>query len=155
MRFSNLVRGVHRNVEDFIAQRIKAAGLSVEQYRVLEALTQTDGRSMGSLASVVFVDSPTLTKIVDRMVSSALVYRAPDANDRRKVLIYRARRGAQIFESLSGIEAELQAELARVLGEDGLEDLTAGLTRLLDGVEAVPAQPVSRGADQGARAFDG
>ncbi|GHE01178.1 MarR family transcriptional regulator [Defluviimonas sp. 20V17] len=155
MRFSNLVRGVHRNVEEFIAQRIKAVGLSVEQYRILEALTQTDGRSMGSLAAVVFVDSPTLTKIVDRMVSSGLVYRAPDANDRRKVLIYRARRGAQIFESLSGVEAELQAELARVLGDEGLERLTAGLKRLLDGVEAVPANPVSQGTAQGARAFDG
>lgn len=155
MQLTNLVRGVHRNVEEFIAQRIKAVGLSVEQYRILEALTQTDGRSMGSLAAVVFVDSPTLTKIVDRMVSSALVYRAPDANDRRKVLIYRARRGSQIFQSLSGIEAELQAELARVLGDEGLEQLTGGLRKLLEGVGSVPSNPAPQGPAQAARGFDG
>lgn len=155
MHLSNLVRGVHRSVEEFIAERIKDAGLSVEQYRILEALTQTDGRSMGSLAAAVFVDSPTLTKIVDRMVSSALVYRAPDANDRRKVLIYRARRGAEIFDALSGIEAELRAEFARALGEAGLSRFTEALQQVLDGAEAAPATPAPQDSGHAAQVFDG
>lgn len=132
MHLSNLIRGVHRCVEDFIAQRIKASGLSVEQYRILEALHQNDGRSMGSLAAALFVDAPTLTKIVDRMVTSSLVYRAPDSNDRRKVLLYKAQKGAQVFKGLSSIESDLHAHLEQELGRSDLDHLTRTLHAILD-----------------------
>lgn len=132
MQLANLIRGAHRCIEDFIAQRVKASGLSVEQYRILETLHQSDGRSMGSLAAELFVDSPTLTKIVDRMVTSSLVYRAPDASDRRKVLIYKAQKGTQVFQSLSSIDAELQSYLMRDLGRADLEHLTRTLESLLE-----------------------
>lgn len=149
MQLSNLFRGVHRCVEDFIAQRIKASGLSVEQYRVLEALHENDGRSMGSLASAVFVDSPTLTKIVDRMVTSSLVYRAPDTNDRRKVLIYKAQKGAQVFRGLSSIEAELRAHLERELGRGDLDQLTSALSAILEKSHTDQAQATPRPAPGG------
>ncbi|WP_102223695.1 MarR family winged helix-turn-helix transcriptional regulator [Acidimangrovimonas sediminis] len=136
MHLSNLIRGAHRCVEDFIAQRVKASGLSVEQYRILAALHDSDGRSMSSLATTVFVDSPTMTKIVDRMVTSSLVYRAPDSTDRRKVLIYKAQKGAQVFKSLSSIETELQSHLEQELGRSDLEHLMGTLHSILESTQA-------------------
>ncbi|MFC2967058.1 MarR family winged helix-turn-helix transcriptional regulator [Acidimangrovimonas pyrenivorans] len=152
MHLSNLIRGVHRCVEDFIAQRVKAAGLSVEQYRILEALHQSDGRSMGSLAAALFVDAPTLTKIVDRMVTSSLVYRAPDSNDRRKVLLYTAQKGAQVFMDLSSIETDLHAHLERELGRSDLGHLTRTLHRIL---ESGPAGQVSARASTAPEVISG
>lgn len=146
MQLSNLIRGVHRHVEDFIAQRIKDSGLSVEQYRVLEVLAQGEGRAMSALATAVFVDSPTLTKIVDRMVMSSLVYRAPDINDRRKVLIYTAQKGAQVFKGLSSIEEELRAHLAELLGPQQLELFARTARRILSDDEDDQAQTAAPAA---------
>jgi DNA-binding MarR family transcriptional regulator len=43
-----------------------------------------------------------LTKIVDKLVNDSLVYRKPDRNDRRKVLVYRSKRGNELYTKLKG-----------------------------------------------------
>ena len=48
---------------------------------------------MGELADAVLLNHPTLTKMIDRMVSDTLVYRVQDPNDRRKVLMFISDRG--------------------------------------------------------------
>jgi hypothetical protein len=48
---------------------------------------------MGELAELVLLNHPTLTKMIDRMVSDSLVYRVQDADDRRKVLMFSSDRG--------------------------------------------------------------
>ncbi len=55
---------------------------------------------MRDLANVVLVDAASLTKVIDRMVVEALVFRAPDPEDRRKVLICLASKGKALYERL-------------------------------------------------------
>ncbi|CAM5761469.1 hypothetical protein LMIY3S_00149 [Labrys miyagiensis] len=90
----DLIGGLNRQFEQAIETQIKPLGLSIEQYRVLEALDRRDGQPMGELATTVFVDSPTFTKIIDRMIANGDVYRAPDPGDRRRVLIFKSEKGA-------------------------------------------------------------
>nr|WP_286181434.1 MarR family transcriptional regulator [Rhizobium sp. ICMP 5592] len=103
---------------------LRPVGLSIEQYRVLEALDEHDGMSMGELATRVFVDSPTLTKIIDKMVASSDVYRAPDAKDRRKVLIFRSNKGKDIFLTLQGLSTKAQQDVMNILGHKEAADLS-------------------------------
>jgi len=70
-----------------LSERLRPTGLSVDSWRILTLLRGSDGMSMGELAEGLVVNNPTLTKMVDRMVNDNLVYRVPDPNDRRKVLI--------------------------------------------------------------------
>ena len=86
MDLPDLIRGVNRRLEQVLEAELKPKGVSLHQYRVLEALTERNGLPMGELATRLFVDGPTLTKIIDKMVESAEVYRGPDPHDRRKVL---------------------------------------------------------------------
>ncbi|SCM76361.1 Transcriptional regulator [uncultured Pleomorphomonas sp.] len=88
-----LIGGVNRRFELAVEARLKPLGFTIEQYRVLEALDRHDGQPMGELAQGVFVDSPTLTKIIDRMIANGDVYRAPDPGDRRRVLIFKSEKG--------------------------------------------------------------
>ncbi len=67
-----------------LAESLSAEGVTVEQWRILRALSDGYGHSMGDLAAAVLMPHPTLTKAVDRLVESALVYRRQDEADRRQ-----------------------------------------------------------------------
>ena len=78
---------------------------------------------MGELAEAVLLNHPTLTKMVDRMVSDALVYRVQDADDRRKVLmLFRSRQGADPAPELAGAQpGSLHRRELRRQGHGGIE----------------------------------
>jgi DNA-binding MarR family transcriptional regulator len=75
-----------------LAQRLEGLDFSVDELLVLKGLAGGP-RSMGELAELLALNHPTLTKMVDRLVSANAVYRTPDTADRRRVLIHLAERG--------------------------------------------------------------
>jgi DNA-binding MarR family transcriptional regulator len=128
----HLISGVNRQMEKAIEARLKPSGVAIERYRVLAALSLKDGRSMGDLAAQVFVDLPTLTKIIDRMVANAEVYRSPDANDRRRVLIFISERGQETFRTLRGLLQPNDETLIGSLDARQAQQLRTLLTNLLN-----------------------
>ncbi|WP_334173831.1 MarR family transcriptional regulator [Pseudoxanthobacter sp.] len=128
-----LISGVNRQVEQATEARLKPFGVSLEHYRVLEALEARDGRAMGELAAQIFVDAPTLTKIIDRMVAGGDVFRAPDPQDRRKVLIFRSARGAAHFAELRGLLDGAQNGLVGRLARSEADQLRSLLQNMLSG----------------------
>src|SRR4051794_31694307 len=64
---SQVERKVCRLVEGAVARR----GLTVDQWRVIDVLTEDRGHPMSELAATVMVPAPTLTKIVDKLVDAA------------------------------------------------------------------------------------
>lgn len=129
----DLISGVNRRLEQKVEAQLKPAGIPIEQYRILEALGARNGRSMGELADLVFVDSPTLTKIIDRMVAKAEVYRAPDTHDRRKVLIFISDKGAETLGYLRALLVEPEADLASRFEASDADRLCSLLENLLQG----------------------
>jgi DNA-binding MarR family transcriptional regulator len=127
-----LIAGVNRRLEQAMEAQLKPNGMAIEQYRVLEALERRDGQPMGDLAAQVFVDSPTLTKIIDRMVAAAEVYRAPDPGDRRRVLIFRASKGIDSYKRLSRLLEMTRSDIIGNLEQDEAKELRSLLTRLMD-----------------------
>lgn len=118
MQLANLICGVNRQIEQTLDTGLRSHGLSVEHYRVLQAVKAENGLTMGDLAARVFVDSPTLTKIIDKMVASADVYRGPDPRDRRRVLIFLSDKGAVRFEAVRAVGAAVERQLAELLGDE-------------------------------------
>ena len=59
-----------------------------EHWRILHVLSDEQGCSMGDLAERVLMNGPALTKNVDKLVTRALVQRATDAQDSRRVLVF-------------------------------------------------------------------
>jgi DNA-binding MarR family transcriptional regulator len=142
----DLIRGVNRRLEQVLEAELKPKGVSLHQYRVLEALTERNGLPMGELATRLFVDGPTLTKIIDKMVESAEVYRGPDPHDRRKVLIFLSRRGAAHFEDVGRLITSIQQEILDRLGKSDAAALTNLLSELLCGTNSWPSL-ASRGRE--------
>jgi DNA-binding MarR family transcriptional regulator len=137
-----LIRGVNRRLEQMLEAELKPRSMSLHQYRVLKALTEGNGLPMGDLATRLFVDGPTLTKIIDRMVESAEVYRGPDPHDRRKVLIFLSRRGAAQFKDIGPLIKSIQQDVLDRLGTSDAAALTSLLLELLGDRVAAHPYPV-------------
>jgi DNA-binding MarR family transcriptional regulator len=114
-----------------LAAVLRADASSVEQWRVLRLLSDELGHPMADVAEYAMLPGPTVTRLVDRMVSDGLVYRRADDWDRRRVLVYLSPQGTKLFQKLAQVVEQHQQELAEVAGADA-SDLVGALSRLVN-----------------------
>lgn len=96
---------------------LSADGLTVDQWRVVDLLADGAGHTMSGIAATIAVPGPTLTKLVDRLVDSAAVYRLVDVRDRRRVLVFLSDGGRVLHARLAPRVAAAEADAMTVLGE--------------------------------------
>lgn len=126
-----IVASVNRQLEEELQERLRPEGVPIEHLRVLEALDRGGMVPMGELAAQALVEPPTLTKIIDRMVSESLVFRSPDPNDRRRVLILLAPAGKVLCKRLRRVSREQEERLVRQLPRDKANELRNLLRELI------------------------
>ncbi|MFI6504193.1 MarR family winged helix-turn-helix transcriptional regulator [Nonomuraea typhae] len=119
METARLLTLAERQLTQRIATALAAAGSTVDQWRVLGLLADGRGHAMTQVAEHVILAAPTVTKVVDKLVSQGLVYRRVDDADRRRVLIYASAHGKT---ALRRWDAAVEAERAR-LEQDAGDDL--------------------------------
>ncbi len=125
-----LITAVERQLTATVAADLEREGVTIEQWRVLDGLSQREGLSMSEIASLAMLPAPTLTKIVDRLVAENLVHRRSDPYDRRRVLVLLTPRGRAVRSRLDRVMQRHESSLEAVLGRSGLEQLTELLARL-------------------------
>ncbi len=106
-------------------------GVPVEYWRVLEVLADESGRSMSALADAVSMRLPALSKLIDRMVADALVQRAPDPQDLRRVLVYISDVGLARVTSLRDAVRRQRSALESTLGREHGQALKRLLTAFI------------------------
>lgn len=112
-----------------VAKVVGAAGLSVDQWRVLDLVCRQPGQAMTEVATALLIPAATATRIVDYLVAEGLLYRSVDRADRRRVVLRAGERGHQLLESLApglaALEAELEERLCGVAALRGAEPAAA------------------------------
>lgn len=126
-----MIASVNRQLEAELEERLRPGGVPIEQYRILEVLDASEPCAMGEIASQSLIEPPTLTKIIDKMVADGLVYRAPDPNDRRRVLILTAPGGKALFKRLRGVSTAQEQRLTDLLESDRAAELRNLLRELI------------------------
>lgn len=126
-----MIASVNRQLESELEERLRPGGVPIEQFRILEVLDASEPCAMGEIAGQSLIEPPTLTKIVDKMVTEGLVYRAPDPNDRRRVLILTAPGGKALFNRLRGVSSAQEQRLVELLESDGATELRNLLRELI------------------------
>ncbi len=129
---SYVIASVHKQLEDELHERLRPAGIPIEQLRILEALHAADGRPMNELAALALIEPTTLTKVIDRMVAEQLVFRTQDLEDRRRILIMLAPAGRILFRRLNRITASQQQRIAKHMPPGKLEELHSLLRSLVE-----------------------
>ncbi|AWS41541.1 MarR family winged helix-turn-helix transcriptional regulator [Streptosporangium sp. 'caverna'] len=136
-----LLSRAERSVNRGLAAAVTAEEITVEQWRILRALADGRGHSMGDLAEAVLMPHPTLTKAIDRLIDRSLVYRGHDPADRRKVAVFVADRGADLLARVEGGVADHHRLIEAAYGTERTERLMRdleGLVSALDEPTAVP-----------------
>lgn len=108
-----LERAVSRRIESALAGEA-----TLDQWRVLELLSDGAGHPMTEIATHVAVPAPTLTKIVDRMVDAGMVHRRADDADRRRVLVLLTDTGRELQLRLAVAVDRAERDVASALGDD-------------------------------------
>ncbi|MER7007969.1 MarR family transcriptional regulator [Dactylosporangium sp. NPDC000555] len=123
-----------RAVNRGLAAGLQPEGVPVEHWRILQALSDGRGHSMGDLAEAALMPHPTLTKIVDRLVDGALVYRRQDPNDRRRVAVYLSEAGTALLGRLDHAATAHHRAVEAAFGAARAERLMRELTDLIEAV---------------------
>jgi MarR family transcriptional regulator, organic hydroperoxide resistance regulator len=117
-----------------VAAVLAAEGHSIEGWRVISLLADGAGHPMTELAEQSFLPPASLTKLVDHLVESALVYRRVDPTDRRRIRAYLTPRGHQLHDRVQlAIQTSIDELPLPAALPDQLPELLTGLSRALAG----------------------
>ncbi|MFF4798895.1 MarR family winged helix-turn-helix transcriptional regulator [Streptomyces sp. NPDC001351] len=134
---AHLLSHAERRLVQRLAGVLAQEGCSVEEWRVLAAVADGQGHPMTGIAEQVLMPAPSLTKLVDRMVAGNLVYRRPDPEDRRRVLLHLTARGRILHDRAARRVHSDQTRLLDAVGDQGeLARLLSVLTATVDGLPA-------------------
>lgn len=132
--FTRLTR-VALLVDAFQHRCLDPYGLLFIDYSVLRLL-QLAGKphrmSPTELSEIVLRSSGGMTQILDRLEKLALVARAPDPSDRRKVVVGLTRAGLRTAERVNEIYLAERERLLDPLSAAELEQLDGAIHRLLE-----------------------
>jgi DNA-binding MarR family transcriptional regulator len=92
---------VRRDGRDLTARQLTA---------FLSVFMDEQTHTVSSLAELLHISRPGVTRIMDRLVQFDLVAREEDREDRRRVLVRRTSRGAAFFRELVGIARVVASE---------------------------------------------
>lgn len=109
---------------------VRGSSLTLPQMHTLEILGQHPSLRMKELAAKMGVTTGTLTVTVDRLEKRGLVTRAPNASDRRSVLVELTGRGRALFEEHHRHHLDLTGDLAEALADGEAQALAAILRKL-------------------------
>jgi DNA-binding MarR family transcriptional regulator len=140
---AQLLSHAERRLVQRLAGVLAAEDCSVEEWRVMSAVADGQGHPMTEIAEHVLMPAPSLTKLVDRMVARNLVYRRPDPDDRRRVLLYLTARGRMLHDRAARRVHSDQARLLDAVDDQGeLARLLRVLTATVDRLPAIaPSRP--------------
>ncbi|KIQ65428.1 acetamidase regulator [Kitasatospora griseola] len=122
-----LVALAHRRLTSGLATALAEEDCTVDQWRVLRALADGGGRSMGELAQALLIPQASLSRLVDALADAGLVYRRQDDRDRRRITAHLSRQGGS---RLSRLDALAAAHDRAVRAACGLPDPADPLARL-------------------------
>jgi DNA-binding MarR family transcriptional regulator len=121
-----------RSVTRQLARAMEDEGCTVEDSRILLLLADGHGHPMTEVAEFALLPAPSVTRLIDRMVSDGLVHRTADPSDRRRVLVHLTPRGQALKRRLDEIVIREQRALLAGAERDEAERLLGLLGGLAD-----------------------
>lgn len=99
---------------------LKKLELTYSQYLVMLVLWDGDQRTVSDIGEQLFLDSATLTPLLKRLESAALVQRVRSSQDERQVIICLTEAGQQLRTRAAGIMDEMLCAMGCSIEELGV-----------------------------------
>lgn len=127
---SYALAAAHLAVNRSLGERLKKHQIRIEACRVMECLDAGERLTMGELAKRALINPPTLSKLVDRMVSEGLVHRQIATEDQRQINLLLTSLGRMRMEQARKDVEEQDKALTTKLDEKDGEVLLKLLAKL-------------------------
>lgn len=106
-----LIGAVSRNLKTAVERRLLEHGVYAGQHTILGCLWEQDGLTPGQLARRLGLETPTVTRTVQRMSAAGLVMRCGDDTDRRLVRVYLTPKGRSLRRIIPRILNQVRSEV--------------------------------------------
>jgi DNA-binding MarR family transcriptional regulator len=130
----SLIKRAHKAANHMLRRILEPLGLTPMQAAALSRLLERDGLSLNELAERLHTDAPTLSGVVDCLVTAGYVERREDRQDRRRLRLFATEQAWGIQGALANAEARREAALTRGLSTDDVAKLKALLQRVSEAV---------------------
>ncbi|HVX47038.1 MAG TPA: MarR family transcriptional regulator [Mycobacteriales bacterium] len=131
------IASVSRSLKTLVERRLIEHGVYAGQHLILGCLWEQDGLTPGQLARRIGLETPTVTRAVQRMESHELVLRSNDDTDRRLVRVWLTPRGSALRRVVPRVLAQVRKE---VFADLTVREQTV-LAQLLDRVRVPHPSP--------------
>ncbi|WP_345751392.1 MarR family winged helix-turn-helix transcriptional regulator [Microbacterium rhizophilus] len=117
-----------------VASDFSGTDLTQPEYDVLLTVTRAEGMAarLRDVTANMLISQPSVSRLVDRMVTRGLVTKCSDPSDGRGAIITATDKGAHAFRTIATAHGRSIAERMSVLDEDELRQLR-DLTQKLRG----------------------
>ena len=118
----------------------KQLGLTPAQWKIILALSMTDGLTQKEIADRIYVDTSTLVPIIDKMEENGLVERKSDSKDRRINRIFLTKKAESTVDSIITIVIQLRKVIYRGISTSDLELVKTTLRTVIKNSESAMSE---------------
>lgn len=124
-----LLMKAHTVLSRRIMAGVRELGLTPGQPKVLDYLNRFGERDQKTIAAYCEIEPATVGSILSRMEDAGMITRRHRPGDRRALFVSLTQRGRERAAALEGVFARAEAEAARELTAEEVEELRAALER--------------------------
>lgn len=124
-------------VNQYFKTRLAPHGVTPGQYGILKCLWDENGLTVKQIAERMYLDSSTITGLLDRMEQKGLIKRGPDPTDRRALSVVLTAEGQRLEGPVSEAIARANQEVLKDVGDAEAQKLMQLLFDVAAGVRQV------------------
>ena len=123
-----------RSYRMFAQKRLREAGftITIDQWLVIKVLMENQGISQQELASRVFKDNASVTRIIELLVKSKYLERKIHEEDRRKSSLKITKSGKQVIENVQNLVNENRKMALKGISRQELEVMQNLLVKITE-----------------------
>lgn len=129
-----LLERTAKRMKQYFQQQLAAAdaGITVDQWVILQMLDKNDGLNQLDIARATFKDAPTVTRIIDLLCQKGLTQRVADPADRRRFNILLTDQGREKAETVLPIIRTARRQAWSGLSDEEVSQLTGILNTVFE-----------------------
>ena len=121
---------IGRSVMKTLRNKMKKAGIPINQFRILKKLHETPQLYLSTLNRKIKIKKENISRLVDRLEKMKYVSRGRDKNDRRKVYIMLTDTGRRALQGFLAEENKIVQEIYGSLPKTRFKSLMACVEEL-------------------------
>ena len=129
------MRAAMKKIDRSLSSRLEEQGVSIPQSFILLVLHEENGMTLKEIGNRTFIDSSSMTVLVDKLEKDGLVERQLDSQDRRAIRVLITSAGGQVADQLKQIAYQFNTELYDLLGEGNQKEFIHGVKNIINGLE--------------------